>query len=274
MSDESRIPGEEERRSFPAWQSVIALSPITAAIGYTMAYLYELGYCGVFGIPSEFIQLQSTNIIATVSRVFLSFYLLFWVGFGLLLYVNSPSRRPLTPIRRRLLIIAFILLSYIAFAFGYYRAFQEWYLAMPLLVYFALVLFVGPLWTRKNVTGGYIAKLAAQDEADRQAPHPLAFITKHIGWATIGILCFVLAVLLLSYLSGEDTATRQEYFLVPSTNTDAVVLRIYGDRLICTQLDEQSNEPDGRLFVLQLDDEPRPVLSLQKVGPLVNSPDD
>lgn len=274
MPDESRIAEEAERRPFPAWQNVIALAPIAAAIGYTMAYLYELGYCSAFGIPSEFIQLQSTNIIATVSRVFISFYLLFWVGFALLLYVNSPSRGPLTPIRRRMLIIAFVLLGYIAFALGYQRAFQEWYLAIVLLVYFALVLFVVPRWTRKDVTGGYIAKLAAQDEADRQAPDPLAFITKRIGWATIGILFFLAAVLLLSYLNGEDAATRQEYFLVPSTDKDSVVLRVYGDRLICTQLDERSNEPNGRLFVLKLDDEPRPVLSLQKVGPLVSSPDD
>lgn len=272
MPNGSGIPREEGRQAFPIWQSVIALSPIAVAIGYIMAYLYELGYCDVFGIPSEFIQLQSTNIIATVGRVFLSFLLLFWVGFSLLLYVNNPNRKPLNPISRRLLIIVFIVLSYITFALGYHRAFREWYFAIPLFVYFVLVLFVGPFWTRKNVTGGYIAKLAAQDEVDRQTPHPLTFITKHIGWATIGILFFVFVVLSLSYLSGEDTATRQEYFLVPSTNENSVVLRIYGDELICTQLDKQSNKPNGKLFILKLDDEPRPVLSLQKVGPLVNYP--
>jgi hypothetical protein len=139
-------------------------------------------------------------------------------------------------------------------------------------VYFVLLLFVGPLWTRRNVTGGYIAKLAAQDEADRQTPYPLTFITRHVGWTTIGILFFVLLLLSLSYLSGENTATRQEYFLAPSTNENSVVLRIYGDELICTQLDKQSNKPNGKLFILKLDDEPRPVLSLQKVGPLVNYP--
>jgi len=263
-----------ERRPFPALQSVIALTPIAAAVGYAMAYLYELGYCSAIGIPGEFIQLQSTNIITAVSRVFISFYLLFWVGFALLLYVNSPSRRPLTPIRRRLLMITFVLLSYFTFALGYQRAFQEWYIAIGLIVCFALVLFVAPLRTRKDVSGGYIARLAAQDEADRQTPDPLAFVTKRIGSATIGISVFLLALLLLSYLNGEDAATRQEYFLVPSTHKDAVVLRVYGDRLICTHLDERSNAPDGRLFVLRLDDEPRPVLSLQRVGTLVISPDD
>jgi len=138
------------------------------------------------------------------------------------------------------------------------------------LLYFIFLLFLGPLWTRRNVTGGYIKKLVAQDKADRQTPYPLTFITKHLRSTTIGILLFVLLLFSLPYFSGEDTATKQEYFLVPSTNANSVVLRIYGDELICTELDKQSNKPNGKFFILKLADEPRPTLSLQKVGPLVD----
>jgi len=125
MPNRSGIPEKKGSHTFPIWQSAISLSPIAVAVGYIMAYLYELGYCGAFRIPSEFIQLQSTNIIATVGRVFLSFFFLFWVVFSLLLYVNDPKRRRLDPIRRRLLMIAFAILVYITFSFGYHRAFQE-----------------------------------------------------------------------------------------------------------------------------------------------------
>jgi len=272
MPNGSGIPGKGGSQALPIWQSILLLSPIAVALGFIMAYLYELGYCSAFGIPSEFIQLQSTNIIATVVRVFLSFFFLFWVLFFLLLYVNNPNQKRLDPIRRRLLMIAFVILVYITIAFGYHRAFQEWYFMIPLFVYFMFFLFIGPLLTRRNTTGGYRNKLAAQDEADRETSYPLTLITKYGGWTTFGILFLVLLLLSLSYFSGEDTATRQEYFLVPSTNENSVVLRIYGDELICTQLDKQSNKPNGKLFILKLDDEPRPILSLQKVGPLVNYP--
>jgi len=268
----STILKEGGSQAFPIWQSVISLTPIAVAVGFIMAYIYELGYCSIYGIPNEFIQLQSTNIISIVVKVFLSFFLLFWVIFFLLLYVNDPNRKRLGPISRRLLLIVFFILAYIGLAFGYYRAFQEWYLILPIFVYFTALFFIGPLWTQKSVTGGYIEKLAAQDKADRKTPYPLTLITKNAGGSTIGIVLFVSLLLLLSYFSGEDTATRQEYFLVPSTNENSVVLRIYGDELICTQLDNQSNKPNGNLFILKLDDEPRPILSSRKVGPLVNSP--
>ena len=249
------------------WQGILALSPIALGLGYFMAYLYELGFCSAFGLPTELIRLQWTDILPTAGRVFITFFALFWVVFVFLIFINSARRRRWGPRKRRFVMLSLFFVIYIAFAISYPPALHEWYWMFPLFLYFVFLFFVGPLFTQRG-TPGYLQKLSAQDEIDRQSPSPLDYLAKRIGWGLLGVLLMMLPLLSLPYFSGEVAAMTQEYFWVPSTNQNSVVLRVYGDNLICAQLDKQSNKLNGSFFILRLDDDPRPVLTLQKVGPL------
>jgi hypothetical protein len=266
MSKGVKNGGQEQRKPSPIWwQSIIAVSPIAVALGYIMAYLYELGYCNAFGIPTEFISIDKTNVLISVSKVFLSTVALFWVAYVFVTMTSKPKKRG--PIRRRFILLMIIVLIYIAFAIDYPIARREWYYIVPILIIFIFLLFISPAITHRNVKG-YRKRLIAQDKINA-ATNPINYIERHIGRSTAIILLLLLPLIALPYLNGETDATEQENFLVPSTYQSSVVLRIYGDNLICAELDPQGSKLTGRLFMISMDDEPRPYLRLQKVGRLV-----
>jgi hypothetical protein len=157
-------------------------------------------------------------------------------------------------------------LIYIALAIDYPRAWREWYFMVPLFIFFVLLFFVTPAITQREVRG-YRNKLIAQDKRDAET-NPINYIERHIGRSAVIILLFLLPLIAFPYINGEANATEQENFLVPSTYQSSVVLRIYGDNLICAELDPQGGKLTGRLFMISMDDEPRPYLRLQKIGRL------
>jgi hypothetical protein len=100
---------------------------------------------------------------------------------------------------------------------------------------------------------------------------------KKIGWITLAVvvilaILLLLAILPLAFLVGRGEAMSQQDFLVTFTNPsmppDTVVLRIYGDKMVCASFDFEKREVTKTFFVLKLDDEPRPKIYLAKVGPL------
>jgi len=160
-----------------------------------------------------------------------------------------------------------LLLIYLTFAMGYPRALREWYLMIPIFLFFLFYFFIYPLVNQKGVHG-YRNKLIAQDRISRRTPDPFDYIAKGLGRSTVIVLLLLLPLLFLPYFNGESFAENQEEYLVPSTHQNAVVLRIYGDNLICGELDRDGKKLNGNFFVLKVDDEPRPVLSVQTVGRL------
>ncbi len=268
VSDESRDEGHEQTKPSPVWwQSIIAISPLAVALGYVMTYLYELGYCSAFGIPSEFISIGTTNVLIAVSKVLFSATVLFWVAYTFFTMTTKPKRRG--PIRRRFVLLGIIGLIYIVFAIDYPAAWRAWYFIIPLFIALIFLLFISPLITQSKVEG-YRNKLIAQDKID-VATNPINYIERYIGRSAVIILLLFLPLIALPYVNGESDATGQENFLVPSTYQSSVVLRIYGDNLICAELDPQGAKMTGRFFMISMDDEPRPYLQLQKVGRLVSN---
>lgn len=66
---------------------------------------------------------------------------------------------------------------------------------------------------------------------------------------------------------GRAKAKRTQYFLVTNDPQPKVVLRIYGDRIICANFDINSKKVESVFTVLNVED-PTRTLSLQKIGPL------
>ena len=63
-------------------------------------------------------------------------------------------------------------------------------------------------------------------------------------------------------------ARTKERFFVPSTAPDTVVLRIYGNRLICAPVDRTTKQIARAIQVLRLGDDPKMVLRSERIGPL------
>jgi hypothetical protein len=265
MSSRAENGGQEQTKPSPMWwQSIVTIIPIALALGYIVAYLYELGYCSTFGIPSEFISPDTTHVLIAVSKVFLSAVTLFWVAYVFITMASEPRSRG--PIQRRLILLMVIGFIYIAFAIDYPSARTEWYLIIPIFIIFILLFFVSPVITHRNIKG-YRNKLIAQDQVNA-ATNPLNYIERYVGRSLLIILLLLIPWIVLPYFNAQTDATEQEDFLVPSTYPHSVVLRIYGDNLICAELDPQDTELTGRFFMISMDDEPKPYLSLQEIGHL------
>ena len=75
-------------------------------------------------------------------------------------------------------------------------------------------------------------------------------------------------LLVISNNAGDAAALKQEEFLVANTSPEMVVLRIYGDHLICAPFDRATKEAQRSYSVLNVADDPQLMVRLEKVGPL------
>jgi len=78
----------------------------------------------------------------------------------------------------------------------------------------------------------------------------------------------VLFLSFMFYSAGRAHALKQTEYLFPSTYEQSVVLRIYGDNMICAPVDRDKKEVQRSFFVLNVSGATPPTLKLEKIGPL------
>lgn len=252
-----------------SWQTVATLFGLAAPISYGAAYLRESGFCSVFGVPYEFIQLNTTTmLIAITSGVGVLFFL---YSFADMLYTLSQEgkQKKSGPVRRRVYfnLFSLIFLGFLSALFSPLR--QTWPLMLPFLIAFVLAQFVAPLITQRHVRG-YVNKLEAQDRLEKESPVLLDYLIRRAGITAVSFGLLLVLFLCTMFFVGYNAAERQTDFLVPSTHQNWVVLRIYGDNLICAPFDLKAKEVEKTFSIIKLGDEPRPQLRLVKLGPLVS----
>jgi hypothetical protein len=251
------------------WQTVAALFGLVAPIGYGAAYLREWGFCSVFGIPIEFIQVNVTTVLIAITSGVGVLFFLFWVADLFYTLSRQKKLKNFGPVKRRLLFdVLFLVIFGCLFAL-FPPLIYTWPLLLPFLFFLVFTQFVAPLITQKQIPG-YISKLEAQDRVERETPLLLDYVVKRAGITIVSLGILVAMFLCAMFLLGYSTAERQTDFLVPSTHQDSVVLRIYGDNLVCAPFDIKTKEVDKTFFIIKLDDEPRPQLRLVRLGPLTS----
>lgn len=280
-------PEEPPKRpkDYLAWLGI--LITVGPALGYSMAFLREWGFCTYFKIPADFIQLDTTHTLVAVGQglglaVIVLAYLLWY-------YVSdvAPGSKGLDPQKRRFYFGLIILAcaAYLCVVSGLkLNEALIWWILLVVLVSIIIVFVIELVWISISLrkTPGLRQKL---DERDKHAPRDALFdfLVQNIGRSVVLVLFLTGAILVVSFSIGRMTAVNQEDFLLPSDNTSSVVLssysdntslvvlRVYGDELICAPLstDNQSIEPS--FFIVKLDDEPRPVLNLEHLGQLRSS---
>lgn len=250
-----------------SWQIVAVIFGFAAPLGYGAAYLREWGFCNVFGIPTEFIQLDITTILIAITSGFGVLLFFYWIAeyfYGL----AKQERLQKSPLGYRVVFSGLGLMFLSGFLVLFPSLTDIWLLAVGFLVLFMSIMFLMPLYTQRKIHG-YINKLEAQDRKTRETPMLLDYFVKSNTGAIIFILIiFVILFLGAMFLNGYNMARGQTDFLVPSTHQNSIVLRIYGNNLICAPLNVKTKEVEKSFFIIKLDDEPRPQLNLVKLGPL------
>jgi len=245
------------------WKWLRILLVIAPPLGYALAYTYERGYCDVFEIPKELIVLNWTTIFIGVSAALAGSFLFLW--FIMMLVIPQPSQKQRRPIWRRLYF--FSLLFFLSFFVAYkYLLVKELLYIIAYLAAMAIMFFVMPIFDKsvKDVKG-YREKLERYDDLRTKTEYPFM---KRLGLRGILLIMLLGGAFLFSYLEGRAQAINQDEFYVPSTYPNSVVLRIYGDNIVCAPVNKARGEIDRAFFILKTNDEPRPMLIATRTGRL------
>jgi hypothetical protein len=110
--------------------------------------------------------------------------------------------------------------------------------------------------------------LEAQEKIDSQVMDIFGLIRIKFGNETLVIITVFLLGLYIALSAGKAEATKQEEFLVTNTKPELVVLRIYGDNLICAPFDRKTGEVEESFSVLKNTGDPNLSLRFEKLGNL------
>lgn len=237
----------------------------TSSFAYGIAFVYEKGFCDFFSIPTSLIAVDITTVLVAAAT-------LLGGAFTLLIYASaiftflSGVPKPISRSLRRLSPLLVLVLVYLALM---KPAGTELLVVVVVTVLFLGLEFLFPLIAQTK-TKGYMAKLNAQDEVDSKVNTLFDWLAKVFG-ASILLILLLPMVFFLAGISGEARAKFQEEYYVLESDPGLVVLKIYGDRLVCARLQQETKEVQPVFTVLNLTDSNQihPIqLRLAKIGPL------
>lgn len=84
----------------------------------------------------------------------------------------------------------------------------------------------------------------------------------------LNLFFFVLVGAWMAHSVGNAQALQQREFLVPSTKSNSVVVRAYGDRFICAEYDIVTKKLTRKLFFLTPSSDKGLEFELKTIGPL------
>lgn len=278
-SNANGTPGRKPTDYLPWLGILVTVGP---AVGYSLAFLRELGFCQFFKIPISFIRLDITNTLIAVGE---GLGLLFIALFCLALWYqldSAPQTKKAGPMQRRLFwwFSMFVFMGYLGLISGASiyiwlaasAGFCTFFVLLDLIIdlLLAVLRFIRAIDLVLAMFRFIKVKVLRRKPVEPAEPIPQDlsrdFLQKRFGkWAFL-VPLLALVVFGGTWLASTMQAENQKDFLVPSTSPNSVVLRVYGDNLICAPFNNKTVEVS--FFVLKLDDEPRPLLELKRVGPL------
>jgi hypothetical protein len=213
---------------------------VVTILGYVLAFLYEKGYTRYFKIPSELIKLDLINIFISIFYLLSLIYITYLILNTCYMYVcTRPSiiqRVFLRSVPYFTFYVAMLLITLNTKAFNTYK----WIAALV----FIICLFGGfvlPLITQKG-KGTYYQKLEYQEEKrnksnirepnilDTMIPTKNSLTTSKV----FDVILVLGVILMVTNILGNADAERQKEFLVMRNPPNVVVLKIYGDKYMCT----------------------------------------
>lgn len=221
------------RRNLGLFITVIAAA--SPAIGYGLAYVYQLGYCEFYNIPSDFIILDWTTVLTAVAASFGVLFFLSWIA---LMFLSIP--KDMNSWKKKLFLI--LMFFVILFIFSIFFLTVEEVIELSIMFGFTVLLILFGPWLSKKIskTNKQKDNKPIQKENDTR----LDKIFNNVYSKSIATAIYVIFIIFICvYLAGRAAAMKKDIFYVPSSNPDSIVLKIYGDNIICGEIVES----DGKL---------------------------
>ena len=240
------------------------LLALASAGAYLFDFYYEKGFASTFNIPTPFISVTLTSIL-TFGAVVFAVILLIMPTINLLMMLTISNQHPI--LKRTLFpIILFVALLLTQIVFFGIENWRQWIFFLVLLAVVIFLQLVFPLITQRG--GKYIDKLEAQDRVEAQFTDSYVIIRNRFGNDFLLILLILILGSLIAQTAGTAEAVNQKEFLVTNTTPEMVVLRIYGDNMICVPFNRSTGEIKQSFTILKTTGEPGLVLKLESIGQL------
>lgn len=257
---QTTAPISDFRRTLAS--EAIFVVAVTAAT-YITVYSYEAGFCGVFGVPLSFIRPEISTVLfftATLSTLFFALLNVIYLYAGFREFI---SRRKNPILRRAILTNGPMLVA--ALMLGLFADRWAFLIGVSGMIALEVVLQL----TNK---GSAEEKLQEWDrEVERTDAFPYSLLRRLRDAGTLWLIRLVIWALIIEfglYFVGQAAAKRTTEFLVTDLGGPAVVLRVYGDDIICAQFEPTTKMCSRKFTILKRGDAGR-IFEMAKVGPLV-----
>jgi len=228
-----------------------------------MAFVYELGFCNEFGIPREYIFVSLTTVFIAVGSL-LGVIAFIYYFFTFLVFILPNTKNPrIKWIITRIVLLFVLIMPFIIIFWGLW---DNIILLGMIFIIFVFFLFLFPLLSQRK--GSYFEKLEAQRKIDLETRVVEDYIIASLGWKNTVIVVLAIFFVILAHCAGIAKANKQTEFTIPSTYPNSVVLRVYGDSLICTPFSRTDNTTQKRFFIIKMGDSSTTLLNVEEVGPL------
>ena len=251
----------ETKRSIISEGFIIAFIPIAA---YVIAFIYEHGYTSYFGIPWELINISLTNVlILAAALLFISLFL-----FQIIVLINTMLSLWNNVLIRWLknhlmLFMSFLILIIIA---------RDWKLTCFLLAFLFLIFIIPDIilpifpWDKST----YFQRLCALEKKELEEKKKKSItldLAEYLGRETILFYILFCFIAISAHALGGVNAQKQGSFFILKEPSEKVVLRIYGDNLICNTFTRGTNILKRELLIKKIGSDTEMLLQYEKVGP-------
>ncbi len=245
---------------------LLALIP---ALAYAIALLYELGFASYFGFPISLVDVDFSSFAVSILSLF---------GISIALFVIANLFFIFWPEYRQENIQYFYpLLFSILILLAVFMVRKEFLpvLKISWLIFLIILLFyVIPIFTYRKEKG-YINKIKASwnDEAPAIGRSLVGKLHSKFGYfRVVSLVTILFMVPFLSYNVGVSEAKRKSNFLVFQEESEYVVLKIYGDIMVCAQFQRTERKIVQNFVLKKIGETPALRLRLERVGPLKVAP--
>jgi len=208
------------------------------ALGYWVAFIYELGYFNYFDLPRGFIEIALNSILLNSLSV-VSGLVLFIMVFDFIRRAMSGVTEALKYTLYKLLFVYFLV-----FGFGlvFDRSINE--IQILLLILAAPIILkeiLWPLWSHRHIQG-FGNKVTAAKKTDFEFDSLTDKIAEKTGAILFLLLMFIYLISIFSYLAGGYQANKQEYFLTSEAKPNYVLIRKYANNWLALKIDLETHE--------------------------------
>jgi len=238
-----------------AWIIPVAISILTA-MGYALAYLFEVGFCNQCGIPTNLIQVGLSNVLSCAFRLIIVLGLTWIIWYA---YLFNQIKHAPNKLRSTLYLIVGLCFPLIIYIITYEDMWKEW-ISQLIAVFTVAIIFIS-----YELIAKYIFRRKTSGVVEKK------------GNVVIIALIIVFILFWTSHFIGQADAKIQDKFLTISIPQYSAVLRIYGDNIICQPLDKSVDSENqtvkytlkGNIFVIRLSNTTEHILNLENTGRLI-----